>query len=520
MTSEQFFLESGSDQLRKVYEWARARHVSPWAVMFGVLLRVSASIPHFVQLPGVIGDRASLNLLCAFVGRSGTGKGASARVAALAWPVDVLVLPLGSGQGVAEVFAKRSGDDEIVPVIFDVPEIDTLAGLTKTQGSILLPTIKSMAMGEQLGQTNATKGTSRNVPAHSYRACMSVGAQPGNTGVLFSDTTGGTPQRFLWVSVTDPNITDGEFDQPEPLDTNMPVWAPGDDGVVEIVYAVPEIVAAIRGGNVARNRGEVGALDGHAVLTRCKVAALLAIMHGRIEVTVWDWDRAGEIMAVSDRTRASLQAQEAEIQAASIRERGKEDALRWEGREDHRRAQLESVKTSVVNTLLKRGGQASASDLSTALGKSHRRKLLNEALAELVVEGVIVVIPVPGGKQIQMVEGVQGEQPVQGTMSQVSDDERAVQDEHSAAVLRMDNQQTRKAGGPKLSCQKWFDGYLAELREQGHETVEACAVRDAGEAAGYKRGNVDVAIHKRRFKGPVWSLIGCDSIERDEPLAV
>lgn len=508
MTSKQFFLEAGSDQLRKVYEWARARHVSPWAVLFGVLLRVSASVPHFVQLPGVIGDRASLNLLCAFVGRSGTGKGASAKVAALAWPVDVLVLPLGSGQGVAEVFAKRSDDDEIVPVIFDVPEIDTLAGLTKTQGSILLPTIKSMAMGEQLGQTNATKGTSRNVPAHSYRACMSVGAQPGNTGVLFSDTTGGTPQRFLWVSVTDPNITDGEFDQPEPLDTTMPFWAPGDDGVVEIAYAVPEIVAAIKGGNVARNRGEVDALDGHAVLTRCKVAALLAIMHGRIEVMVWDWDRAGEIMAVSDQTRASLQSQEAEIQAASIREHGKKDALRWEGREDYRRAQIESVKTSVVNTLFRRGGQASASDLSTALGKSHRRKLLNEALAELVVEGVLVVIPVAGGKRYQLVDGVQGEQPVQGISTQFVDDERGVQGERSAEVVSLDEHRVQKSEQSKPSCLKWLDGHISGLRAKGYQTVKGVDVRQAGQAAGYNLNGLYVAASKRGYKGEIWDLTG------------
>ncbi|CAN5577494.1 hypothetical protein BH11ACT6_BH11ACT6_12040 [soil metagenome] len=508
MTSEQFFLESGSDQLRKVYEWARARHVSPWAVMFGVLLRVSASVPPVVQLPGVIGDRASLNLLCAFVGRSGTGKGASAKVAALAWPADVLVLPLGSGQGVAEVFAKRSDSDEIEPVIFDVPEIDTLAGLTKTQGSILLPTIKSMAMGEQLGQTNATKGASRNVPAHSYRACMSVGAQPGNTGVLFSDSTGGTPQRFLWVSVTDPNITDGEFDQPEPLDTGLPVWAPGADGVVEIVYTVPEIVTAIRGGNVARNRGEVDALDGHAVLTRCKVAALLAIMHRRIEVTVWDWERAGEIMAVSDRTRAVLQEQEAEIRAAAIRERGKHDAIRGEGREEYRRDRLESVKASVVNNLMKRGGQASASDLSTALGKSHRRKLLAQALAELVAEGLIAVIPVAGGKRYQLVQGVQGEQPVQGASAQVSGTERTVQGERSAPVVSLDEHRAQKANRPAPSCMQWVRDHMEELHAAGHSKAKGADVRKLGEAAGYTLSNLYNAACQLGYKGEYWDIAG------------
>ncbi|MCV7391935.1 hypothetical protein [Mycolicibacterium porcinum] len=482
--------------------------MSPWAVLFGVLLRVSASVPHLVQLPGVIGGRASLNLLCAFVGRSGTGKGASAKVAALAWPVDVLVLPLGSGQGIAEAFTKRSDPVEVVPVIFDVPEIDTSTGLTKVQGSILLPTIKSMAMGEQLGQANATKGASRNVPAHSYRACMSVGAQPGHTGVLFSDTSGGTPQRFLWVSVTDPNITDGEFDDPEPLDADMPAWTPGADGVVEIVYAVPEIAAAIKAANTARNRGEVDALDGRALLTRCKVAALMAIMHGEIKVTSWEWHRAGEIMEVSDRTRASLQVEETEIQAAAIRERRKNDVLRWEGRENHRRAQTESVKTSVVNTLFKRCGQASASDLSTALGKSHRRKLLNEALAELVVEGVIVVIPVAGGKRYQLVEGVQGEQAVQGGSVQVGEDERAVQGERSASVVSLEEHRSEKRAGRKLSCRNWLDGHLSDLRVKGHEKVRGAAVREAGQAAGYNLNSLYVAANALGYKGEVWDLAG------------
>jgi hypothetical protein len=94
---DEFFLNSDSEQLEKIHAWARARFVAPWAVFFGVLLRVAASVPPTVQLPPVIGGRASLNLLCAFVGQSGTGKGNSAKVAALAWPTDILTLPIGVG---------------------------------------------------------------------------------------------------------------------------------------------------------------------------------------------------------------------------------------------------------------------------------------------------------------------------------------------------------------------------------------------------------------------------------------
>lgn len=517
---DEFFLNSDSRQLEKVYQWAQSRLVSPWAVLFGVLLRVAASVPPNVQLPAAVGDRASLNLLCAFVGRSGAGKGNSAKVAALAWPVEILTRALGSGQGIAEAFTRRSESDVIVPVLFDVPEVDTLVGLTKTQGSVLLPTLKSMAMGEQLGQTNATKESSRNVPAHSYRACLSVGVQPGHANVLFGDTSGGTPQRFLWVPVTDPNIVDGEFSDPEPLVTDMPLWIPDAHGVVEIKYAHPIIVPTIRAARLAGNRGEASALDGHAVLTRCKVAAVLAIMHGRTEVIEWDWDMSGTIIEVSDRTRASLLQQEADIRAAAIRERGRTDAMRTEGREDYHREQIESVKASIVAAVTKRGGIASSSDLKTALGKPHRRKLLPNALVELVDEGRLVKVPIAGGTRYQLTVPVQGEQSVQGMSVQVSGDERGVQDERPGTVVSMDSHRSTKADAVKVSCQRWFDAHLTELCVQGHDIVEASAVREAGIAAGYNLNQLYVAANTKGLKGTTWSLAGFKSVEREEPLAV
>lgn len=520
LNTDAFFLESGSEQLKKIHQWAQARLVSPWAVFFGVLLRVSASTPHFVQLPPVIGDRASLNLLCAFVGRSGSGKGASARVAALAWPEDIDVRPLGSGQGIAELFTRRDGLDEIQAVIFDAPEIDSLTGLTKTQGSVLLPTLKCMAMGEQLGQTNATKESTRNVPAHSYRACLSVGVQPGHSAVLFDDTSGGTPQRFLFVAVTDPDIEDGVFEDPAPMVTDMPTWNPGPDGVVEIEYECPEIALAIRTNHLARTRGEADALDGHALLTRCKVAALLAIMHGRTKVTERDWAMSEKVMEVSDRARASLLQQEADIQAAAVRERGKNDALRSEGREDYQRDQIESVKNSVVAALMKRGGSASASDLRMAMGKSHRRKLLSQAISELIDEGRVVAVPVTAGTRYRLADAVQGEQPVQGVLPQASGDEQGVQGESSAIVISMATHKTRPTPMPKISCQKWFDGYLAELRAQGHDAVDGAAVRDAGESLGYTKNQLYVAANARGLKGTSWALAGCDFTEREGSLAV
>jgi hypothetical protein len=228
-------------------------------------------------------------------------------------------------------------------------------------------------------------------------------------------------------------------------------------------------------------------------------------MHGRTTVTEWDWDKSEQVMALSDQTRTALLQQEAQVKTDALRERGKNDAIRYEGRDDY---QLHSVKNSIVAVLTKRGGSASASALNSALGKPHRRKLLAQALAELADEGRVVAISVAGGTRYRLTGDAQGEQPVQGMLPQVSGPEQPVQDERRVNVVSLETHRSQKAGGRKISCQKWFDAYIEVLRAQGHDTVEAFAVRAAGEAAGYQRGNVDVAIHKRGFKGTVWSLAG------------
>lgn len=521
--AEKFFLNSGSEQLVKIHGWARARMVAPWAVFFGVLLRVSASVPPYVQLPPVRGGRASLNLLTAFVGRSGDGKGTAVKVAALAWPTDILTLPVGSGQGIAEMLKVGDGAD-IPSAIFDIPEIDTLTGLSSTQGSVLLPTLKSLAMGEQLGQANATKDARRIVPEHSYRACVSVGVQPGHARVLFGDTTGGTPQRFLWVPVIDPSIPGGKFPDPDVLDTAMPPWTPGGDGVVEIVYGVPEIEQSIRDHALASARGEGDPLDGHALLTRCKVAALVAIMHQRTEVTEWDWEISGEVIAVSHQARSELREREAQLEDNAFRERGRRDEIRNEGREGRK---IESVKSSVIATMLRGGGSASHSDLNSAMGKSQRRKLLPQALEELAGERRVVAVLVSGGTRYVFPEPVQGEQIVQGVLTQLSAGERPVQGERSFGSDGEENRMSQGSGGSKVSCQKWYDGYIEQLKTDGDGTVDKSAVsrvRQAGIAAGYNTNQVDVAAcnwrKREREKQAALSAAGWDSPERELALAV
>lgn len=393
--TRRFFLESDSDQLAKIHQWARARYAAPWAVFFAVLLRVAASIGPHVQLPGIIGGRASLNLLCAFVSLSGGGKGISDKVGRLAWPTPITELPIGSGEGIAATFMPPAKPDEntepISSVIFNCSEIDIFTGIATRQGATILGTLKAFAMGELLGSTNATKANSRNVPAHSYRGCLSVGAQPGHTGVIFDDTTGGTPQRFLWAPTVDPEMPAERTPDPAPLDTDIPLWAPGGDGVVEIGYGPVEITEAIISAHLARQRGDGDALDGHWMLTRCKVAALLAVMHHRSVVSEVDWALSATVMAVSDSTRQMLLEHARQAARAKIRDRALSRAT-FDEIIDERHGT--TVRNRIMRLLA--NGPMPRGKLRRAMGKQHYREAFDAVLPHL--EKICQVVVIPGEK--------------------------------------------------------------------------------------------------------------------------
>ncbi|MGB7236889.1 MAG: hypothetical protein WBD41_13010, partial [Rhodococcus sp. (in: high G+C Gram-positive bacteria)] len=499
----------------------------------GVLLRVAASTGPEVQLPGVIGGRASLNLLCAFVSPSGGGKGISDKVARLAWPTPIAERPIGSGEGIAATFVppKKEGVEPITRAIINVPEIDTLAGIASRQGSILLAQLKSAAMGEQLGQGNASEATTRIVAPHTYRLCMSVGAQPAHTGVLFNDTTGGTPQRFLWFLTTDPDMPADLTPDPEPLNTRLPFWRPADDGVVEIVYGPTEITETIVSAHIARQRGQEDALDGHAMLTRLKVAACLAILHHRIVVSDLDWDLSGVVMAESNRTRDWVVGESKRAARAKVRDRA---LARAAGDEFYDQRLLDRVKNSLSN-MLDRDGEQSSSELRRRLGKREKRDLFEQSIAELEHEGIIEQIP---GKDRGIRFRIVGHRDQSGhpLFPQVSEgDQVGHRDQfkeetgvvHAATGLDVEftgepeftPQIPSSNGGdhgapssnppvtlravadplqtaPSMTARQWIDAYVSVILEGGMNTVASTEVYEAGKVAGYKIDNLRQAAKK------------------------
>ncbi|MEV0711472.1 hypothetical protein [Nocardia aurea] len=226
-------------------------------------------------------------------------------------PIVVEEFPLGSGEGIARTF-RPAGLDEDEPnsrpsALFSAPEVDTLAALMDRSGATLEGELRKLYSGESIGFNNAGKMTRSVVAAQSYRACLIVGVQPLRAKVLLDGADGGTPQRLLWLPVTDEDAPDHAPAEPAQwvVQTPQPIWQPGS-------LAIPQRARdAIDSARLARLRGETDdskALDGHALLSRLKVAAALMALDGRTAVDADDWDLAQIVMAVSNATRRQVQA--------------------------------------------------------------------------------------------------------------------------------------------------------------------------------------------------------------------
>lgn len=432
--------------LTDLRQFARARRVAPWAVLGYVLARAVCAIPPHVVLPALVGSEASLNLFVALVGPSGAGKG-GASGAAKSWlrtDPETVIATLGSGEGMAKVYAYKQKPTSANPawtqvglelaVLFDAPEVDNLAALSARNSSTLLPQLRSAYSGEELGFSYADPSKSVRLCAYRYRLCLTVGVQPGRGSGLLDDADGGTPQRFVWLPTTDPDIPD---EAPEtPAAYELPIWptnagaskialgATGALGLLD-VPAKPGDLRTLTIPNVARTaidehrckmlRGDTGTdpLDGHRLLCRLKVAAALMWLDRRTdEVSEQDWELAGMVMAVSDATRRSVVAALADKAQASNRARGRADTVRAvaaeEARADMDAERIERVAKNVVSILEDFGGEESRSNVRKKL-MSRDRSIFDEHVEqELIESGVIEVIESAGrgskGYRLRLVE--------------------------------------------------------------------------------------------------------------------
>jgi hypothetical protein len=392
--------------LTHIHTFARARLCSPWAVLGVVLARVAATEPPKHVLPAIVGGQASLNLFVALVGPSGSGKGAAHAAAQDAVKVGhVDELPPGSGEGLTHLFAYRGKrENEITrtreAVLFNVPEIDTLAALGTRNASTLMPQLRKAWSGETLGFTYADPTKSLQIESHSYRLCMTVGVQPGRANALLDDEAGGTPQRFLWLPATDRDMPDVAPLDPTPIKLRMLSSRETADRVdLDVADVARDVIVAARRANA---RGDVDALDGHKLLCQLKTAAALGRLDGRRSVTDEDWQLAEFIMDISDRTRAGI------VQTLAGEAEAKNAAR---GRMEGKRAMMvaavvaedsaQQVAEKILHHLEQLGDQSWAKERKRL--RSALRPFFEDAVDLLVDQGFVEVVDAEqGGKTIRL----------------------------------------------------------------------------------------------------------------------
>ncbi|MFE8962132.1 hypothetical protein [Streptomyces iakyrus] len=328
-------------ELRQIRQAGHSRTRSGDVALMSVLTRLSSLVSHRIRADTGIAGFASLNLFGGIIGPSGIGKSTGVEVADRLMPAPINLdfrdgLPLGSGEGLAEVFMgvveeetgevrKRGGTETPVTVsvrkqvrhnaFFYVDEGATITRLMKERsGSTLGETLRSAAVGQTLGQTNASKDTSRYIPSGSYSLGLLVGFQPETVAPLFEEVAEGTPQRFVWVQVIDPSIPD----VPPPWPGELTAWReaatapPGDEASRFVLVSFDEsIKAELRAADLAKVRGhldpsEFNQLDSQAPVMRVKLASLLAILSGRRHVTPEDWWLAALLWEASCATRDAV----------------------------------------------------------------------------------------------------------------------------------------------------------------------------------------------------------------------
>jgi len=358
---------SRTPQLRHIAQAADAMGRNRLALLAVVLTRVLVEVDPGVCLPGVrdgaIGSRAPLNLGVAMVGASGQGKTTFSDESA-----DVLgrdqkdqtKVP-STGQGLVQSYLywdADAGENRLISEprrLFIVDEIDKLGALSKDQGSTLMAELRTLLSGGTTGSTNARKELDRILHTRTYNFQIVIGVQPARAEPLLSGRDAGTPQRFIWVNVTDPKTAlhpDKRPPSPEPLN-----WSPDfllhfefGDPIVEYPdwlkaelreYDYKVSLETSQGGEMSR--------FGHQNLLRLKVAAGIAFLHESVRIEDEHVEIADQIVAASRRVQVECERVVAEktFMAQKIRART-EERVRDEVGEERLAQHIKTTRAKIV----------------------------------------------------------------------------------------------------------------------------------------------------------------------------
>lgn len=388
-------------ELQLIYLAALNRMTSPWAVFACCAARILTLIPPTITLPPIIGGPGSLNWYAAITAKSGGGKGAASAVSSALIPADITIRGIGSGEGMIEAYQRAPIGKEPPPpvtsVLFSIDEIDSLGAMGGRTGQTTMSILRQGFSGETLGYSYRGR-QAETVAAHTYRMTLLASVQPERAGILFDQTGGGTPQRFMWFPGRDRRITAHPPDWPNERSGRpkiIPAISPADIKRAPLVVPIPDHVADfIRVTRAASMNGDDVALDGHALFCREKLAYALAYMHGNLEITDDDWKLSGIAAAVSDWCRTKVAEAYQDSKDRTSRERGQAQALANDERnlveQEVYLTHLARIERTVIKNL-KTHGSMTPGALHRDLA-SRDRPRFDAAIADASARGDIILV--------------------------------------------------------------------------------------------------------------------------------
>jgi hypothetical protein len=373
-----------------------------------------------VVLPAIVGAVGSLNTFVALVGESGTGKDAALTTAADAIDFGYRIKKrgIGTGQGIMGQYVKvrkvpgSDGEpDSFVSVqvedrlLVAISEIHGLKSSSQQQGANILPVLADAWSGSLLGGTYKDARLDIEVDAHTYRLGVVAGVQPGEAEILTRNDALGLPQRFVWMNAADRRAAEGDAPEwPGTLTIVLPEVGPPSGDLEEIARPGFRLGDRIEMGvceaarrvvvDDRRNRQhpefEGDPLDSHSVFCRLKIAAGLALMETRLDITDDDWRISGLIMVRSSAVRRTvfghLSRKAKEAEAARRAEAIATVVAVAEATDE---AAISKTMRRVNTVLHKHQGDMSRSDLRSEVGSAYRAHL-PEALARLELVNTII----------------------------------------------------------------------------------------------------------------------------------
>ena len=302
---------------------ARAGAMSPWSVLGLSIGRGLLRVHPSVSLPALVGgQRAPLNVQLGLVGASGRGKGGANGIVdygvterLLGLEFDKMFQP-PSGAALANLYVQQHKvDGEVVvdqirdAAWCDWSEVDTLTAQSGRGGNDLASELRAAITGATLGTD--TKGDGQaplKVPALAYRILVSFSTQYGKPAAgLLGEKDGGTLQRTIWFSTTDPRSLDkrprgvrrvAEID----ILRKLP-----DGKQITVAEEIHDEVWEAQAAKIRFDR-DLDELAGHQNLNRLRVAAWRTLTQQRTHIDLADWAWAEKVVEHSTRVRNRVEA--------------------------------------------------------------------------------------------------------------------------------------------------------------------------------------------------------------------